>query len=225
VKVLAVLAIVAVTPVTAAVPEQDVRQAILRAVEHRIAVPATVGLRDLVVSLPADVDGSVFATVPPDARAGEPTRVVLKVVRSNGRTARYGEATCVIDLKLQGLRTTRPVAKGSDLGPDDLQRVEVDAAGWALRGLPLEVDAGRAVQDIAAGQVVQRPMVAPAPLVRAGDDVTLTFRIGPVVVEGRGVAIQAGRLGDVIHVVNPDSKRRITARVSGRGLVEVQHGR
>ena len=57
-------------------------------------------------------------------------------------------------------------------GPTILQRIEVDAAGWALRGLPLEVDARSGRPGHRRGASGDSgAMVAPAPLVRAGDDV------------------------------------------------------
>ena len=99
------------------------------------------------------------------------------------------------------------------------------AAGWPLRALPRELEGARAVVDIAAGQVLHRSMVMPAPLVRTGDEVTVTLRRGPIEVEGRGIAAQTGQLGDVIHVMTPESKRRLAVRITGRRLVEVQHGR
>jgi flagella basal body P-ring formation protein FlgA len=106
-----------------------------------------------------------------------------------------------------------------------VERADIDAKGLQLKALPTDLVGARALTDIAAGQVLHRSMVVPAPLVRTGDEVALTLRSGPIVVEGRGIAAQTGRLGDVIHVVSPETKRRIAARVTGRGLAEVQHGR
>ena len=67
-------------------------------------------------------------------------------------------------------------------------------------------------------------MIVPAPLVRSGEAVTITVRAGGLQVQTRGVAAQAGRLGDVIRVVNADSGRRVSARVVGPAAVEVQYG-
>jgi flagella basal body P-ring formation protein FlgA len=212
-------------PARTAVTEDAVREAIVRAVEHRVGPRARVEVRNLVIRLGEDAEGSVFASLPSEAKAGTPARVVLKVLREDGRTSRFGEATCVVDVLAKGFRATRPITRGTVLEARDVEALEVNASGWALRPLPREVEGARAVVDIAAGQVLQQSMVAPAPLVRTGDEVTLTLRRGPIVVEGRGVAAQAGRLGDVIPVVNPNSKRRIAGRVTGRGSVEVEHDR
>jgi flagella basal body P-ring formation protein FlgA len=220
------LAGIGVTPAAAAVVTEDaVREAIVQAVRHRVGTTARIDVRDLVVRLAGDAEGSVFASLSSETKVGAAARVVLKVLKPDGRASRFGEATCVIGLSMPGLRTRRAVVRGSELGADDLEAVLVEAEGWPLRALPRELEGGRAVVDIAAGQVLQRSMVVPAPLVRTGDEVTVTLRRGPIVVEGRGIAAQTGQLGDVIHVMNPESKRRLAVRITGRRLVEVQHGR
>jgi flagella basal body P-ring formation protein FlgA len=222
---LAVCAGTEIVSVAAGISEETVRQAIVRAVERRVGPAARVSVRNLVVDLGNDADGSVFASVPSDTRAGVPARVPLKVRRADGRMTRYGEATCVIDVTVAGLRARRPVSRGRELLADDLEAAEVDVTGLPLLPPPGDLAGARAMVDIAAGQLIQRSMVVPAPLVRTGDEVAVTVRRGPVVVEGRGIAAQSGRLGDVIHVVNPGSRRRIAARVTARGSVEVEHGR
>lgn len=221
IAVLALAAGLAAGGAEAAVSDEAVRAAIVRAVEARVGAGARVEVRDLVVRFREDVTGSVFASLPTDARAGDPARVLLKVRREDGRAARFGEAECVIDVWLRGARATRPVQRGSEIREGDVEVTDVDAKALPFRPLPQDLEGARAVTDIAAGQVVQRSMVVPAPAVRTGDDVAVTVHRGPMVVEGRGIATQPGRLGDVIHVVNPESKKRIAARVTGRGAVEV----
>lgn len=223
--VLALVAGIAVRPAVAMVSDEAVREAVARAVAQRVGTEARVVVRDLVVRLADGEAGSVFATIPGDAKAGAPVRVILKVLRDDGRASRFGEATCAIDVRMRGLRATRPIGRGEELAVADVEAVDVDATGLVLRPLPIDLQGARAVLDIAAGQVLNRSMVVPVPLVRTGDVVQLTLVSGDIVVEGRGIASQNGKLGDVIQVVAPDTKRRIAARVSGRGLAEVQHGR
>ncbi len=208
----------------AAVDEQAVRRAIEAAVRRQVGEVASLAVRDLSIRGAGDAEGSVFVSLPADARAGVPLRVHLKVMRPDGRAARFGEAQCVLDLRLRGVRTRRAIGRGEAIAAADVESLDVDAAGWGLRPLPTEVAGARAVTDLPAGQVVQRQMVVPAPLVRSGEAVTITVRAGGLQVQTRGVAAQAGRLGDVIRVVNADSGRRVSARVVGPAAVEVQHG-
>jgi flagella basal body P-ring formation protein FlgA len=214
-----------VRPLAAVVTEDAVRQAILRAAAQRVGPSARVEVRELAVRLAGDAEGSVFASLPSDTKAGTPVRVVLKVLRTDGRVSRLGEATCVLGVVAKGLRASRPITRGTALAAADVEALDVDASGWTLRPLPHDLDGARALVDIAAGQIVQLSMVLPAPLVRTGEVVTVTLRRGPILVESRGIAAQVGRLGEVVPVVNPDSKRRISGRVTGRGSVEVEHDR
>lgn len=218
------LAILLWAPAGAAVDERDVRDAITAAVARQVGPQATVSVRELEVRLQADAGGSVFATLPPDAKAGVPMRVLLKAMRADGRATRFGEAQCVVDVSLPGVRMKRAVARGGILDGTAAETVVVDTRGWSLRALPTDVAGARAVVDLAAGQVVRRGMVVPAPLVRTGEPVTLAVVAGSLRVEARGVALQDGRLGDLVRVVNPDTGRRVPARVVGRGSVEVRHG-
>lgn len=207
-----------------AVDEAAVRSAIEAAVRRQVGEVAAVVVRDLSVRGADEAEGSVFVSLPADARAGVPVRMPLKVMRPDGRAARFGEALCVLDLRLAGVRTRRAIGRGEQLAADDVEAVEVDATGWPLRALPTDVTGARATTDLPAGQVVQRQMVVPSPLVRSGEAVTITVRVGGLQVQTRGVAAQAGRMGEVIRVVNADSGRRLSARVVGPAAVEVQHG-
>ena len=211
-------------PAHAAVEDEFVRTAIRVAVERQVGAGATVLVRDLRVRLAATAAGSVFATLPADARAGAPMRVVLKVMAATGRSTRFGDADCVVDVSLPGLRTRRAIARGQRLADEDVEPVRVDAGGWVLRPLPVEVTRARAVVDLPAGQVIHRGWVVQAPLVQSGESVSLTVVAGSLRVETRGIAMQGGRLGEVIRVVNPDTGRRLPARIVGPGAVEVRHG-
>lgn len=219
------LALVAALPsFGAGVDDRDVRSAIEAAVRKQVGEPAGLAIRDLRLRGTEALEGSVFVTLPADARAGVPVRVQVKVMRADGRAARFGEAQCVIDLRLHGARTRRAVGRGETLAAADVEPVTVEASGWVLRPLPTEVTGARVTTDVPAGQVLHRQMVVAAPLVRSGEAVTITMRAGGLQVETRGVAAQAGRLGELIRVVNADSGRRLSARVVGPAAVEVHHG-
>jgi flagella basal body P-ring formation protein FlgA len=221
---LLVLAAALAGPARAEVDEADVRRAIAAAVARVVGSEGRVTVRDLDVRLRPDAAGSVFAALPGNARAGQPMRVLLKVRHADGRSSRFGEAQCVVDVSLPGVRARRPITRGAELGPGDVEPVRVDASGWILRPLPVDVEGARAAVDLAAGQVIQRGMIVPAPLVRSGEPVTLAVVAGSLRVETRAVATQPGRLGEQVRVINPDTGRRLSARVVGRGAVEVRHG-
>jgi hypothetical protein len=61
-------------------------------------------------------------------------------------------------------------------------------------------------------------------LVRPRQRVTMQVRLGGAVVTAVGEALQEGRLGQNVTVQNVDSKKLVSARVSGPGLVDVELG-
>jgi flagella basal body P-ring formation protein FlgA len=48
--------------------------------------------------------------------------------------------------------------------------------------------------------------------------------VGEVEITAVGIAQQSGAVGDVIRLVNQDSRRGLRGRVTGKGEVEVVHG-
>jgi flagella basal body P-ring formation protein FlgA len=71
---------------------------------------------------------------------------------------------------------------------------------------------------------VSAHVVRTRPVVVVRDEVATIARVEGLEIRSRAVATQSGELGDVIWVVNPDSRKRLRARVVGPGLVEVGHG-
>src|SRR5262249_30753706 len=84
-----------------------------------------------------------------------------------------------------------------------------------------EVKGARATRDISAGTVLTRSDVAPEPLVRAGDAVQAHARVSGIDIVGEMVAAESGNAGDVVRVVNQETKFAARAKVIARGEVEV----
>ena len=61
-----------------------------------------------------------------------------------------------------------------------------------------------------------------APGVRAQDAVRLQIRVGGLRVTAAGLALQAGKIGQLIRVQNIDSKKTLLGRVIEQGLVEIE---
>jgi len=59
------------------------------------------------------------------------------------------------------------------------------------------------------------------PAVSSGDVVAVRAMVSGVTVEGQAVAQQSGAEGDIIRVVNRESRRPLKARVVGPRQVEV----
>lgn len=205
-------------------PDADrVRTAIEAMVHARLGAGVTVsvaGLSDVRLTGQA---GPLLATPDPVARIGAPARFVL-VDGTPGRTSvRVGEATATVNVTADVVRTRRPIARGTRLGPDDVARTAADLGGRPLKPLPsLDESLGaRAMRDLGVNAILGRGDIAAEPMIRVGDVVRARIRVGDVEVIATVIAAENGRADDVVRVVNRESRRTLRARVTGRGEVEV----
>jgi flagella basal body P-ring formation protein FlgA len=112
----------------------------------------------------------------------------------------------------------RTIAKGEVIKTADVRierRPKTDAATIE------EVVGHAAKQALKPGQVIRSVDVMKPELVARNDTVTISFEVPGMVLTVLGKAIEAGALGDVINVLNVQSKRTIQATVRGPGRVSV----
>ena len=173
-----------------------------------------------------------------DLRAGDPARLVsFSHTTQNGRF----EALFQIDqgstserLLLRGevvetvrvVTLTRPLGRGDVVGRDDvvvdhLPRRQVGA----LRSLDPEQFVGMAARrPLRPGQPVSTGDFTRPTVVTRGDTVTVVYETASLTVTSRAQAVDSGAVGDLVTVVNPQSKRTIHATVAGPGRVVVNAG-
>jgi flagella basal body P-ring formation protein FlgA len=124
------------------------------------------------------------------------------------------------------VRASGPIASRATLVADALTAVRDDIGRQPLAPLPTldEVTGATTRKPLGGGDVVTRSALIARPLVASGDEVVTVARVGALEVRGRAIAAQSGGLGDTVIVVNPDSRKRLHARVVAGALVEVRHG-
>jgi flagella basal body P-ring formation protein FlgA len=61
-------------------------------------------------------------------------------------------------------------------------------------------------------------------MIRPRQRVTVVARAGALCITAAGEALQEGRLGQTVQVQNVDSKKILTARVTGPTTVEIELG-
>jgi flagella basal body P-ring formation protein FlgA len=61
-------------------------------------------------------------------------------------------------------------------------------------------------------------------LVQRGDPVTLVYEVPGILLTMRGKALDAGAEGDLVSVVNGQTKRTLQGKVSGPGRVTISSG-
>ena len=76
-----------------------------------------------------------------------------------------------------------------------------------------------------AGQILRRADLMKPELVSRNEQVTLIFQAPGISLTVRGTATEAGTEGDVISVINTQSKRQIQGVVTGPGQVTVSTGK
>jgi flagella basal body P-ring formation protein FlgA len=109
------------------------------------------------------------------------------------------------------------VIKASDVVVERRPRAEV-GADPATRDRAVGMQARKALR---AGQALRAADLARPDLVTRDQNVTLVYEATGLYLTIRGKALEGGTEGDVVSVLNLQSKRTVSGVVSGRGLVSV----
>jgi flagella basal body P-ring formation protein FlgA len=198
--------------------------AIVAAVRARLGESAEVAV-ETVSRLTAPPAAPLDAVLDPAAAIGVPSRVVFRSRPAGGaRPLPVGGATVVLRVAVDHVHATRAIARGHTIEIGDVVTARHDLPRGALRPLPglTEILGGVATRDLKDGACVVAAAVAPQPVVRPGAAVTGLLRIDGVEVRALLVAMDSGKVGGRIRVMNPDSRRTFRARILTRDLVEIQ---
>lgn len=218
----------AAPPSRAATPESGARagivEAIVSAVQSRVGRPAEVVVDRLEASLPRDVPARILAVPEVGTRFGRTMRFAIVEPGPGGRPGRHvGAATADLRVSLDHCRAVRDIPRGSQLAGPDVETGHSEVATGRLQRFPAcaELIGGQARRDLAAGEAVESSLVSRPPLVAAGSRVVARVANGDVEVEATLVSLEAGRAGEEIRLMNPDSRKLVRGRVAGANEVEV----
>jgi flagella basal body P-ring formation protein FlgA len=191
-------------------------EAIRLSVLQRLGVPGVAEVTHVTTKV-ADEAGLV-AEPEATARLGKPARFVLSV-----GGVRRGVAVATVTVVCRHPKASRSIAR-----EEAIDGSAIDLSEGPLRGVPIrrlltmEALAGLAARRaIAAGEPLTAAVLHVPPVVKSGDSVAVTVRIGVVSVTGTGIASGSGQVGDVIRVMQPNSSRLLTGRIIGTGAVEI----
>ena len=117
----------------------------------------------------------------------------------------------------------RPLGKNQHIEPADLAIERRDLAALPSDTVSRIEEAlgNRTTRMIYPNTVLQSSMISLPPLVKRGDMVKIVANTGAMTITATGMVKQQGCKGEMVRVVNTDSNRIITARVTGPGAVEV----
>jgi flagella basal body P-ring formation protein FlgA len=130
-----------------------------------------------------------------------------------------GRATPVMEV----VTLTRPLERGAIVKDDDLQierrpRADIGRDILTARDRAVGLAAKSALQP---GRPLRNADLAKPELVSRNDTVTLVYEVPGIVLSVRGKASEGGAEGDVVSVVNEQSKRVVQGIVAGPGRVVV----
>jgi len=119
--------------------------------------------------------------------------------------------------------TTRQLATGAIIKDSDLAverrpkaKVGADALGSAHDAIGFALRSG-----IRAGQPLRRVDLTKPQMVHRDENVTLIYEVPGILLTTRGKALESGAEGDVINVLNVQSKRTIQGTVTGPNRVSI----
>lgn len=155
-----------------------------------------------------------------DARSGR-FDVTLDVPNSALARRLPLRVTGTLTQMVEVLVLTRSLARGELLKDGDLA-VERRAKSEALADVATPADkvAGlSARQALRAGAPLRRADLVKPELVKRDETVTITYEVPGIVLTTRGKALESGAEGDVVSVLNMQSKRTVQGIVAGPGRV------
>jgi flagellar basal body P-ring formation protein FlgA len=218
---------IAVTRASRVVPVKELEQRIAAALagQHGLG-----NASDLAVSFDREA-----RPVHLDPSAGEPTLASASFERGAGRfdvTFRLaGSAVQPRTLRLTGtiaetLETTvpvRPIARGEVIKASDLvteRRPKGTVGVDVLRGHD-QIAGLAARRALRTGEPVRRADLMRPEIVRQNETVTILYEMPGMRLSVRGKAVESGAEGDLVSVLNPQSKRTVQGTVTGPGRVTV----
>ncbi len=195
-----------ITPVTA----------IAQSVASRLGADAQVTVATIATSVKPEP--GLQALPEPGARVGQAVRFVLTAGR-----LRRGVAVATVKVSGPHARAAQPIARDAALVAGDIEVIDGEWPSVPFTRLPAEEELVglTARRDIAKGEPLTNTVLDVPALIRAGDVVTVTARVGRVEATGQATASTSGHRGDVIRVTPRPNGRSVRARITGQAAVEV----
>ncbi len=221
---------VAVTRLARSLATKDIEQAVAQALDHRsglgdaanISLSFDQAVQDL--KFDATTSGALIPTsVRFDPRSSR-FDVAFEIGANSGTAPVRLRYTGVAIETAEVAVLTRNIDRNELLRSGDLvmerrPRAELGGAEPASREFAVGMQMRRPAR---AGQALKSTDLAKPDLVQRDQNVTIVFQTAGIYLTPRGKALDNGTEGDVVSVLNLQSKRTVTGRVSGRGQVSVE---
>jgi flagella basal body P-ring formation protein FlgA len=219
---------VTVTRLARTIEGKDIEAQVARALERRNGLGEAANLSLTFDRDPGDVrldatnTGGMQATIVRYEPRNTRFDVTFEIASENGTAStklRFtGTAIETIEAAVLARNVERnEVLKSSDVVVERRPKAEVgtDAAG---RDRAIGMQARR---QLRAGQALRVADLAKPDLVQRDQNVTLIYETAGLYLTVRGKALDSGTEGDVVNVMNLQSKRTVSGTVTGRGQVSI----
>jgi len=141
----------------------------------------------------------------------------------DGRPVKKVSVSGKVSVRREIIRATGKIGRGQIITAQDIE--QVNEAGLHYRKDSIisreDVIGKRALRTIQEGQTILDSMVENPPPVKKGDRVIISAESSELKITTSGEALQDGKTGDQVEVLNIQSGRKILATVKGSGIVEV----
>jgi len=219
---------ISVTRLARTIESKDIEQQVARALERRNGLGEAANLSLTFDRDPGDVrlDASNTGGIQASAVRYDPRNsrfdVTFEIANENGTSStrlRFsGTAIETIEAAVLARNVERnEVLKSSDVVVERRPKAEVGADA-AARDRAVGMQARR---QLRAGQALRVADLARPDLVQRDQNVTLIYESPGLYLTVRGKALEGGTEGDVVNVMNLQSKRTVSGTVSGRGQVSI----
>mgnify|MGYP001165983089 CR=1 FL=1 len=221
---------IALTPAHAApIRERDVvefvtEQAALRFQAKRSDVKVTWEGPRLATLAGGDLDSKdVTLHLDPDTRLGGKSAIPLQLLKDGKRFKTIFPRLEIVVLR-EVMVATNPVARGAALAESDVQLIKRalhGIPGTPILGGPEVLKGAVAKRYVAKGSVLVEGAFDLPPLVRSGSMVAVKVVSGGLTIIASGQAVNDGAKGQLVRVLNLDTRKDFVARVVGENQVEI----
>jgi flagellar basal body P-ring formation protein FlgA len=219
---------VTVTRAARTIPAKDIEGAVAHAlsVQFNLGTPKNIAvtfdhdMRAMYVEPSAKGEPRV-AHINYDARSGhfDATLEIPTGTASRGTLRLYGRAQATVDVVTVARQIDRgTVVKDSDVVIERRPRTEVGAGAVTSRDQAVGFAARNTLQP---GRPLRLTELTKPELVLRNEAVTLVYQVPGITLTVRGKAAEGGAQGDVISVINEQTKRTIQGVVVGPGRVVI----
>lgn len=159
----------------------------------------------------------------PETRLGGKSAIPLQLIK-NGKRLKTLFPRLEIAVLREVMVATSAIPRGGEVSPEGVQVVKRalhTLPGTPILGGPAVLKGAVAKRVVAKGSVLVEGAFDLPPLVRSGSMVAVKLVSGELTIIASGQAVSDGAMGQLIKVVNLDTRKDFVAKVVGENRVEV----